>query len=81
MINPIDGTSILPNSRIISEVKPYYIDESEIPRTGIILSEKCQRTVWHNGEVLLWIGRKKSIGTGEGSSGLQFDSISLRKKT
>jgi hypothetical protein len=81
MINPIDSTPILPNSRIINEVQsPYYIDESEIPRTGIILSEKCQRTVWHNRDVFLWIGRKKSIGTGEGSSGLQFDSISLRKK-
>jgi len=80
MINPIDRTPILPNSRLINEVQPqYYIDESEIPRSGIILSENYQRTVWYNGEVFLWIGRNKSIGTGEGSSGLQFDSISLRK--
>jgi hypothetical protein len=81
MINTVDRTPILPNSRLINEVQPqYYIDESEIPRSGIILSENCQRTVWYTGEVFLWIGRNKSIGTGEGSSGLQFDSISLRKK-
>lgn len=81
MINPFDKTPILPNSRLINEVQPqYYIDESEIPRSGIILSENCQRTVWYTGEVFLWIGRNKSIGTGEGSSGLEFDSISLRKK-
>lgn len=81
MINPIDRSLILPNSRLINEVQPnYYIEESEIPRTGIILSENYQRAVWHNGKIFLWIGRNKSTGTGEGSSGLQFDSISLRKK-
>lgn len=66
MINPIDGTPVQPNSRIISEVNFYYIDESEIPRTGINVSEKCQRTVLYDGNDFLWIGREKSIGMGEG---------------
>ncbi len=80
MINAADQTCIRPNSRLLSEVKsPYYIDEAEVPRNGITVSESCQRTVWHTGENFLWIGRKKLYGTGEGSSGLLFDSISLRK--
>jgi len=72
MINPVDKTRIRPNSRLLSGVQPrYYVDEEEVPRTRIILSEKCQRNIWYTGEILLWIGRKKLYGAGEGSSGLQ----------
>jgi len=39
------------------------------------VSENCQRTIWHTGDTFLWIARKKFYGAGEGSSGLQFDSI------
>jgi hypothetical protein len=55
--------------------------EGEIPheaRTGtdpVLLT-----TVWHNREIFLWIGCKKFYGMEEGSSGLQFDSISSKKK-
>jgi hypothetical protein len=45
------------------------------------VSENCQRTIGHTGEIFLWIGRKKYDGAGEGASGLQFDSNSLEKKT
>jgi hypothetical protein len=81
MINLVDGTRIRPNSRLLNEVQPhYYVDEAEVPRNGIVASENCQRTIWHTGEIFLWIGRKKYYGAGEGSSGLQFDSISLENK-
>jgi hypothetical protein len=80
MINPVDKTCIRPNSRLFSEVKPHdYVDEPEVPRNGIIVSENCQRTVWHTGEIFLWIGRKEFYGAGEGPRGLQFHSVSLRK--
>jgi len=73
-----DPTPIKPNSRLLNEVpKRYYIDESIIPKTGIIYSEQFQRTTWFNGKEFLWIGRKKRIGTGEGSSGLRFDTIPI----
>ncbi len=81
IINPKTKEPQRPNSRLLNEVPPpYYIDESEIPRSGIIISEKCRRIMWHNGKIFLWIGRKKSVGTGEGSSALKFDSIPLDKK-
>jgi len=80
MINPADQTCIRPNSRLLNEVQsPYYIDEEEVPRNGIIVSESCQWTVWHTGKTFLWISRKKFYGAGEGSSGLQFDSVPLKK--
>ena len=76
MIDPKTEEAIRPNSRLLSEVQgSYYIDESEVPRSGVIVSEKCRRIAWHNGRIFLWIGRKKSVGAGEGSSGLKFDSI------
>jgi len=82
MIDAIDKTCIRPNSRLLSEVKPhYYVDEAEVPRNGIIVSENCQRTIWHTGEIFLWIGRKKIYGAGEGSSGLRFDTVPLKKNT
>jgi hypothetical protein len=82
MINPITGTTpIRPNSKLLNEVQPhYYIDESAMPRNGAIVTEKCQRTVWSSGRVFLWIGRKKMVGSREGSSGLKFDSIPLRRE-
>ena len=77
MINLSDLTCIRPNSRLLNEVpSPYYVDEAEVHRNGVILSESCQLTVWHTGKVFLWIGRKKFYGAGEGSSGLLFDSVS-----
>jgi hypothetical protein len=32
-------------------------------------------TRWQDGSTHLWIGRRKKIGTGEGSSGLRFDAL------
>ena len=78
----VEAFRIYPNSRLLNEVQTRcYIDESEVPRSGIILWENYQRALWSNGKVFLWIGRKKSVGSGEGSSGLRFDSIPIGNKT
>lgn len=53
----------------------YYIHEEEVPRSGVKVSQSFQRTRWINGEVFTWLGMKKKVGRGEGSSGLQFDQI------
>jgi hypothetical protein len=44
----------------------------EIPREGAV-TRSYQYARWIGGVPLLWIGRRKSIGRGEGSSGLRFD--------
>ena len=54
---------------------PYFIDEEEIPRAGIIVNRSFQRTRWINGKTFLWIGRTKEAGKGEGWSNLKFDQI------
>jgi hypothetical protein len=49
--------------------------EEEIPREGIRVIRNYQLTRWHDGSTHLWIGRRKRVGSGEGSSGLRFDSL------
>jgi hypothetical protein len=51
------------------------IFEEEIPREGVRVTRHYQVTRWQDGSTHLWIGRRKKIGTGEGSSGLRFDAL------
>lgn len=51
------------------------IFEEEIPREGIRVTRHYQMTRWHDGSTHLWIGRRKKVGSGEGSSGLRFDIL------
>jgi hypothetical protein len=51
------------------------IFEEEIPREGVRVTRSYQYTRWFDGSTHLWIGRRKQIGSGEGSSGLRFDVI------
>jgi hypothetical protein len=67
---------VAPLSRVLREPKsPYFVNEEEIPRTGILVYRTWQRVRWLNGRTLLWIGRAKTTGRGEGGSNLQFDRI------
>jgi hypothetical protein len=68
--------TILMRDGLDSNLKtPYYIHEEEIPRAGIKVTQAFQRTRWTNGEVFVWLGAQKTVGRGEGSSGLAFDQI------
>ena len=49
--------------------------EEEVPREGVRVTRNYQYTRWLDGSAHLWIGRRKQIGRGEGSSGLRFDTV------
>ena len=49
--------------------------EEEVPREGVRVTRSYQYTRWFDGSTHLWIGRRKQIGRGEGSSGLRFDVV------
>jgi len=49
--------------------------DEEIPREGMRVTRTYQLTRWQDGSTHLWIGRRKRIGRGEGSSGLAFDRV------
>lgn len=52
-----------------------WLNEEEVPRNGVLVERTFQRTRWYDGRTLLWVGRKKSPGRGEGRSGLEFDVV------
>ena len=49
------------------------IYEEELPREGIRVRRSYQLARWLNGATHLWLGRQKTVGGGEGASGLRFD--------
>jgi hypothetical protein len=51
------------------------LEEEEVPREGIQLTRAFNYARDASGRGVLWIGRSKTTGRGEGSSGLRFDSI------
>lgn len=51
------------------------IEEEEVPRDGIEIRRAFNYARDASGRALLWIGRSKVTGRGEGSSGLRFDVI------
>jgi hypothetical protein len=53
------------------------IFEEEIPREGVRVTRSYQYTRWFDGSTHLWVGRRKQIGSGEGSSGLRFDVVDV----
>lgn len=53
----------------------YLVPEEEVPRAGIRVTQSYQRTRWLDGGVFVWLGVRKQVGRGEGSSGLAFDRI------
>jgi hypothetical protein len=51
----------------------YRIPEEEVPRSGVRVSRVVCRSRWTDGSTHIWISRRKSVGAGEGASGLRFD--------
>jgi hypothetical protein len=72
-----DGTlfTLPPRGRVLNPtgVAPYRVREEEVTRAGTrVLRVPC-RTRWLNGQTYVWIARRKTVGSGEGSSGLKYD--------
>jgi hypothetical protein len=65
-----------PQSLLLTESRPVqFIEPQEVPRSGVIVERALQRVRWLNGKTYLWVGRRKMTGRGEGSSGLEFDTL------
>ncbi|MGI9069299.1 MAG: hypothetical protein ACR2HX_23225 [Pyrinomonadaceae bacterium] len=65
-----------PRGWILREpLSPYFIEEEEVPRTGVYVERSWQRARWIGGRTFIWVGRRKTAGRGEGWSQLVFDQI------
>ena len=73
-------TTLLRKGLDQSPKKPYKLFEEEVPRHGVEVFKGYQRTRWYGGRVFTWLGVRKRVGRGEGSSGLKFDRIEPKKK-
>jgi hypothetical protein len=54
------------------------LEEEEVPREGTRVQRLFQACRWIGGSRLVWLGRRKHPGRGEGSSGLRFDVAQRR---
>jgi hypothetical protein len=61
--------------RILESGQELSLFEEEVPREGVRVTRSYQFTRWIDGSSHLWVGRRKDVGSGEGSSGLRFDSL------
>lgn len=55
--------------------RSYFIHEEEVPKAGVILTRTYQRARWNDGTIVTWLGRRKQVGLGQGSSGLSWDRV------
>ena len=55
------------------------LEEEEVPRDGIEIKRAFNYARDSHGRALLWIGRSKVTGRGEGDSGLKFDVVTRGK--
>jgi hypothetical protein len=62
-----------PNSPVTDDY--LRVAEEEVPRDGIELTRAFNYARDAQGRALLWIGRSKTTGRGEGHSGLKFDVV------
>jgi hypothetical protein len=62
-----------PNTAVQSDY--LRVEEEEVPRDGIELTRAFNYARDAQGRGMLWIGRRKVTGRGEGASGLRFDVI------
>jgi len=51
------------------------LHEEEVPREGAIIRRSYQAARWYDGQLFVWMSNRKSVGRGEGSSGLKFDGL------
>lgn len=72
-----DGSGIVHRAqgRLLNEREALSLYDEEIPREGIRLTRHYQMSRWIDGATFVWQANRKTVGRGEGSSGLQFDAV------
>ncbi|WP_341676923.1 hypothetical protein [Niveibacterium sp. SC-1] len=60
---------------LLGESGSRLLHDEEVPREGARVLRQAQFARWTDGASFAWIGRRKTVGRGEGSSGLRFDRL------
>ena len=65
-----------PRGQLLREPgSPYFVEEEEVPRSGIYVERSWRRARWIGGKTFTWVGRRKTAGSGEGYAELIWDQI------
>jgi len=73
------GVLLRTNPSLAPDKEPaLHLEEEEVPREGVVVQRTFQYARWLDGRSFVWLGRRKSVGKGEGSSGLRFDRLEPR---
>ena len=64
-----------PFGAVLAGAAPFFVNEEEVPRAGKMVTRSFQRTRLRDGKVVTWLGRRVTVGKGEGASGLAFDVL------
>ena len=73
-----DGNAIPPLGRLLNRDDLHVLNDAEVPREGIAVRREPSMTRRADGSYLRWTTRRVSVGRGEGSSRLAFDSAIAR---
>jgi len=68
-MRPITAEGVL----LSPQISPWYLHEEEVPSAGLRITRQPAVARWVDGTPYAWTSRRVSSGSGEGSSGLQFD--------
>jgi hypothetical protein len=66
-----EGRDVAPGDPL----RPYFLHEEEVGRAGTVVAQSFQRTRAVGGRAVVWVGASRTVGRGEGSSGLAFDRL------
>ena len=75
----LDGTNTIRHAQgeLLNAVVNLRLFDEEVPREGVKVTRQFERTRWIGGSTLLWVGLRKQVGRGEGSSALRFDEAAI----
>jgi hypothetical protein len=66
--------------RILNKDPHLLMFDEEVPREGVHVARHYQLARWIDGSTWAWMALRKTVGRGEGSSGLRFDSVNSQEQ-
>jgi len=79
VLQPDGSAKIHPaQSRTLNTGAPLLLYDEEVPREGVQVTRLRRLARWIDGSSWAWTALRTQIGRGEGSSGLQFDQLTVQ---
>jgi hypothetical protein len=72
-----DGSHVVhtAKSEVLKSLGSELLFDEEVPREGVHITRRRRMVRWIDGSTWAWTAFRNDVGTGEGSSGMQFDQL------